>query len=237
MTDPPFDPATGRYPRTGRPLLLNGELADRIVQVVAAGNYLKTAAQFCGVSQSTLQAWLARGRAAAAQVAAADPAVLECPHCGADRTAEVRAMEEHNAQTVVPEGWAHRILGPCPACRSGRSPAPWELPPAEVPFLSLLERVTQAETQAEVAAVTHWRRAFADDWRAARDYLGRKRPEQWAAKTTVSISSDEAERRIEAATLEALTSMGIDTDGMDLGALGDLDSLDGGDPPEEPGEP
>jgi transposase len=184
MTDPPFDPATGRYPRTGRPLLLNDELADRIVQVVAAGNYLKTAAQFCGVSQSTLQAWLARGRAAAAQADAVQ-----------------------------------------------------EVPQAEEPFLRLLERVTQAETQAEIAAVTHWRRAFGEDWRAARDYLGRKRPDQWAAKTTVAISSDEAERRIEAATLEALTSMGVDTDGMDLGALGDLDSLDGGDPPEEPDEP
>jgi transposase len=36
------------------------------VQVVTAGNYLKTAAQFAGVSQSTLMGWLARGRAAAA---------------------------------------------------------------------------------------------------------------------------------------------------------------------------
>jgi hypothetical protein len=183
VTDPPVDPATGRHSRPGRPLLLTDALADRIVQVVAAGNYLKTAAQFCGVSQSTLQAWLARGRAAAAQADAGAP----------------------------PD-------------------------PAEEPFLRLLERVTQAETQAEVAAVTHWRRAFTDDWRAARDYLARKRPDQWAAKTTVAISSEEAERRIEAATLEALTIMGVDTDSMDLGALGDLDSLDSGEPPE-PGEP
>lgn len=161
MTDPdvPLDPVTGRRPNAGRPLLLNPELTDRIVQVVAAGNYLKTAAQFCGVSQATLQAWLARGRAAAARA--------------------------DNGEDITP---------------------------GEQPFLTLLERVTQAETQAEVAAVTHWRRSFSDDWRAARDYLARKRPEQWAAKTTVSISTAEAEARIERATFEALTALGVDTD-------------------------
>jgi hypothetical protein len=212
-----IDPGTGRRPSAGRPLLLTPELTDRIVQVVAAGNYLKTAAQFCGVSQSTLQAWLARGRAAAAQTEAHDPGILYCPLCGAERTGT-----GHTGETGTP----------CFSCGSDQQPAPWELPPAEEPFLTLLERVTQAETQAEIAAVTHWRRAFGEDWRAARDYLGRKRPDQWAAKTTVAISSEEAERRIEAATLQALTSMGVDTDGMDLGALGDLDSLDGGDPPE-----
>jgi hypothetical protein len=184
MTDPPINPATGRRPGPGQPTKLTPEVHDRIVQVVSAGNYLKTAAQFAGISVTTLTNWMARGRAANALAESGQP---------------------------VPE--------------------------EEQRYLVFLAAVTQAETQAEVAAVTHWRRAFADDWRAARDYLGRKRPEQWAAKTTVSISSDEAERRIEAATLEALTSMGIDTDGMDLGALGDLDSLDGGDPPEEPGEP
>jgi hypothetical protein len=181
----PIDPETGRRPPgSGRPTLLTDELRDRIVEVVGAGNYLKTAAQFAGVGQSTLQGWLARGRAAAARIEAGNT---------------IDAGEE--------------------------------------PFLTLLERVTQAEVQAEVAAVTHWRRAFSQDWRAARDYLGRKRPDQWAAKTTISISSEEAERRIEAATLQALTTMGVDTDGIDLGALGDLDSLDGGDPPEEPEEP
>lgn len=172
MTDPA---APGRLP-TGRPTLLTPELSDRIVQVVSAGNYLKTAAQFAGVGQSTLMSWLARGRAAAGIVEAGDP-----------------------------------------------------LPDSEEPFLTFLERVTQAETVAEVSAVTHWRRAFTDDWRAARDYLARKRPDQWAAKTTVAISSEEAEARIERATLEALTALGVDTDGMDL------DDLDGG-PPEEPEE-
>jgi hypothetical protein len=164
MTDPPLDPVTGRRPGAGRPPLLTDELRDRVVQVVTAGNYLKTAAQFAGVGQSTLMGWLARGRAAAAQV-----------QQGYDVEAE------------------------------------------ELRYLTFLEAVTQAETVAEVSAVTHWRRAFPEDWRAARDYLARKRPEQWAAKTTIAISSEDAERRIEEATMQALTALGVDTDGMTLG--------------------
>jgi hypothetical protein len=132
MTDPA---APGRL-STGRPTLLTDDVADRIVQVVTAGNYLKTAAQFAGVSQSTLMSWLARGRAAAAITERGD-----------------------------------------------------DLPATELPFLNFLQRVTQAETVAEVSAVTHWRRAFPEDWRAARDYLARKRhiKELAAAReTTVS---------------------------------------------------
>jgi hypothetical protein len=185
VTDPEAPPR--RRPEQG-PTLHTDELADRIVQVVNAGNYLKTAAQFAGVGQSTLMGWLARGRAAAA------------------------AVEAH-----------------------ADDPA-WTLPETEVRYLDFLERVTQAETVAEVSAVTHWRRAFADDWRAARDYLARKRPDQWAAKTTVSLSSEEAEHRIEAATLQALTALGVDTAGMGLEDVDGEDAWDGEDV-EEPGGP
>lgn len=176
MTDPTTDPAPVGPPLNpyGRRGALTDDLADRIVQVVAAGNYLRTAAQFAGIGQSTLMLWMAKGRAAAA----------------------VRDSGE-------------------------------EVPPEDRRYLVFMERVTQAETQAEVAAVTYWRRSFGEDWRAARDYLARKRPEQWAAKTTVTISSDEAEARIERATYEALTALGVDTDGMGLADLRD---------PEEPDE-
>jgi hypothetical protein len=175
MTEPPINPATGRRPGPGQPTKLTPEVHAKIVQVVSAGNYLKTAAQFAGVGNSTLMLWLQRGRAAAA------------------------------------------------LAETGQ-----EIPEPEIRYLEFLEAVTQAETVAEVTAVTHWRRAFAEDWRAARDYLGRKRPEQWAAKTTIAISTEEAEARIENAVAEALTSLGVDTDGMDLADLED---------PPEPEEP
>lgn len=255
MTTPTDDlpappPAGQRVNRYGRSGALTPDLHDKIVQVVSAGNYLKTAAQFAGIGSSTLSLWLARGRAAAALRDAHDPDYLYCPECGTDRTLEVR--QEHDANqaeearyqeamavwraTPYPDGEAapaepidraYALLSGCPQCRSGARPTQWELPEQEVRYLAFLEAVTQAETIAEVSAVTHWRRAFTEDWRAARDYLGRKRPEQWAAKTTVSISSEEAEARIERATLEALTALGVDTDsGMGLDDLDD-DALPG----------
>lgn len=260
MTAPHINPETGRLRRTGRPTLLTEEKADEIVRVVAAGSYLKTAAQFAGVSQSTLMAWLARGRAAAAQVEARPEDHVYCPHCDTDRTEALREEETANAaeaewyeaavrawharQETRPDGAPEEpapapttaVMDRCPMCGTHDRPLPWDLPDTEAPFLNFLERVTVAETQAEVAAVTHWRRAFAEDWRAARDYLGRKRPEQWAAKTTVAISSDEAESRIEAATLAALTALGVDTDGLGMDTdldLGDLDGTGDGEEPEE----
>ncbi len=62
-TPPPPGERVNRYGRTGA---LTPELQDRIVRVVRAGNYLKVAAQFCGIGESTLRLWLTRGRQAAA---------------------------------------------------------------------------------------------------------------------------------------------------------------------------
>lgn len=168
MTDPGINPATGKRPGPGQPPKLTPELQDKIVQVVRAGNYLKVAAQYAGIGYSTLQSWLARGRAAQATLDRGDP-----------------------------------------------------LPDEELRYLRFLEAVTQADTQAEVAAVTHWRAAFANDWRAARDYLVRRNPDRWAATTRIAISNDEAEARIARATEEALLALGIDTDPAAL--TGDLD--------------
>lgn len=55
-------------PRTGpgQPSKLTPEVSARIVEIVKAGNYLTVAAQFAGISNSTLKSWLARGRRAAA---------------------------------------------------------------------------------------------------------------------------------------------------------------------------
>jgi len=100
-----------------------------------------------------------------------------------------------------------------------------EVPELEQRYLSFLEAVTVAQSAAEVAAVTHWRAAFQDDWRAARDYLRYSQPERWSPVTRVQVTPEEAERRIEQATLQVLTAVGVDTDslGADLLLDGDLD--------------
>ena len=43
----------------------------------------------------------------------------------------------------------------------------------------LLDAVNRANAQVESAAVTHWRSAFATDWKAAREYVVRRFPERW----------------------------------------------------------
>lgn len=202
--DPPPSSLPGRLePRraVGRPLLLTREVADKIVEAVEQGSYLKIAAQAAGVSQATLQAWLARGRQAASTAAQHDDdeqqRIAYCPQCGGVR--EPAAPDE--------------VLVACPVCGNGEPPGPWTLPATEAPFLELLEAVTLAQAQAETTAVAAWRRAFTGtdpDWRAARDYLSRTAPERWAGVTRVQMTTDEAERRIDDAVNEALLALGVD---------------------------
>lgn len=48
--------------RVGRPLKLDRPLLAKIVDTVRVGNYLKTAAAYCGVGYSTLLEWQQKGR-------------------------------------------------------------------------------------------------------------------------------------------------------------------------------
>lgn len=199
----------------GRPSKLTDERADTILQAVEQGSYLKVAAAAAGVGEATLHRWLADGVTAQRLLDAHDPDRLYCPDCDLDRTDEQTAVDDHNAQTNVPEGWAHRILGPCPSCRTGRPPAPFALPPEQERYREFRESVTRAQAQAETSAVAAWRAAFSGvepDWRAARDYLARVAPERWAGVTRVQMTTEETERRLDDAVSEALLSLGLDPD-------------------------
>jgi transposase len=46
---------------TGRPTKLTPELQERICTALRAGNYMETAAAFCGVTKDTLYKWLKKG--------------------------------------------------------------------------------------------------------------------------------------------------------------------------------
>ncbi len=238
MTQPPTPPEPGnrgvnRYGALGA---LTPELQERIVRVVKAGNYLKTAAQYCGIGESTLRSWLGRGRKTAAARDAHPPDRLYCPQCDTDRTEQVQqvevlnAHEDRRAADTRQEHRGYAVLDPCPTCRSEDTPRPWQVPDLDAPYLSFLEAVTMAETSAEVAAVTHWRAAFAEDWRAARDFLRYSKPTHWSPVTRVQITPEEAEKRIEAAAEQVLVAVGIDTDlvGEDYVVPGETDELDEG---------
>ena len=47
-----------------RPSKLTAEVQQRIVDAIAAGNYMETAAHYAGIHKDTLYEWLKRGRAA-----------------------------------------------------------------------------------------------------------------------------------------------------------------------------
>jgi hypothetical protein len=89
------------------------------------------------------------------------------------------------------------------------------VPEVDERYLRFLEAVTQAQATAETTAVAAWRKAFPDDWRAARDFLARSNPERWAGVTRVQMTTEEAERRIDDAVNEALLSVGIDATGRE----------------------
>lgn len=252
---PPLDPPPpsslpaeqSPRPRPGRPLRLTREVLDAIVSAVEQGSYLKIAAQAAGVGQSTLAAWLARGRVAASLIADHAEDRLYCPVCGRDRTEEVEflreeqqrlddayevAREQHVDGDPEPEQ-AGVALDRCPSpeCRTDLLPEEWTLPEEEAPFLELLDSVTRAQASAETAAVAAWKRAFTGhdpDWRAARDFLARTAPERWAGVTRVQMTTEEAERRIDDAVNEALLAIGVDlpADEADLALDEPGESLD-----------
>jgi hypothetical protein len=47
---------------TGRPSILTPEVQRRLCEAVAAGNTRHDAAEYAGIGESTLRAWLARGK-------------------------------------------------------------------------------------------------------------------------------------------------------------------------------
>ncbi len=214
---------TNPNPGPGRPSLLDDDRAQRIVDAVTAGNYLKVAAQWAGITDRTLHYWLARGRRAQAAVEQHDKLHLYCPECDADRGEVGQPMSANPADNR------------CGTCGTLTEPAPWRLSPDEDRYLQFLHRVTRASASAEVGAVIAWRGAFTDDWRAARDFLvyGPSR-ERWQRVTHINITPDEAERRIDAALGEALDSLTDTSPGADPTLDADLaeaighDDLDDG---------
>lgn len=219
MTDPDRHPG-------GRPTLLDEARAQRIVDAVTAGNYLKVAAQWAGISERTLMGWLARGRAAQALVDAHDDLTVYCPECDAARG------EVGQAMSADPDD------NRCGTCGTDRPPIPWALPADEDRYLQFMQSVTRAETSAEVAAVTAWRGAFGTDWRAARDYLVRRRPDRWAATTRVSMTTEESERRIDDALAEALAAVTGDGEALiDTDLDSDLAEVIDHDTDDDPGGP
>jgi hypothetical protein len=58
----------------------------------------------------------------------------------------------------------------------------------ETIYLEFLEKVERAEGEAKALLVTKWNLAASKDWRAARDLLARRWPEEWMPRTGQEIT-------------------------------------------------
>jgi hypothetical protein len=57
-------------------------------------------------------------------------------------------------------------------------------------FPEFSEAVEQAQAQAEVVVVAHWKKAIPDNWQAARDFLARRHPDRWGPKERLQLGGD-----------------------------------------------
>ena len=60
--------------------------------------------------------------------------------------------------------------------------------PYNLDYAAFASAVRTAEREGEVALAASWRRAGADDWRAAAEFLARRFPERWSPKLKHELS-------------------------------------------------
>jgi hypothetical protein len=89
----------------GRRTLLTAETQALIVEALAAGNYLETAAQYAGIAKSTLYNWLDRGRTEIERLnldADAEPNAKEAKYVEfVDAVEKTRAQSEVRAVALI----------------------------------------------------------------------------------------------------------------------------------------
>lgn len=59
----PLPPEKKQRGRMGRPSKITPELIERVASIVRMGNYLDTAARFCGIDKVTFHNWMKKGHA------------------------------------------------------------------------------------------------------------------------------------------------------------------------------
>jgi transposase-like protein len=137
--------------RTGRRSRLTRERHDLIIELVAAGNHLTTAAEAVGIVQSTLFRWLQQGRDAAAA--------------------------RQNGESLTPEAVAYLEFSEALAC--ARANAEVRAVAVVERVMSGGYLVSEEETIAK-DGTRKVKRVYAPaDGRLALEYLSRQSPERW----------------------------------------------------------
>lgn len=169
----------------GRHTILTENLIEDIAKLVRAGNYIRSAAKICGVEEDTLHSWRTRGRQLAVGLANPGP----CPNCGAKdpdpclTAAGKPTRTPHAARPLQPSGSEYDDL-----------------------CLRLIQTLTRADEEAKARAVIAWNRSIdSGDWRAAKEFLARRWPEEWGQEPTLHLKHEVIDRKeLESRLLELL---------------------------------
>lgn len=160
----------------GRPTALTPTKASAFLQAMAAGNYVKTAAQYAGTAPTTVRNWVNIGEVERHEWEQAHP----------DDSAE-ETIDQWLEQHPTP-GYTKDTLAACWDAEppTGFNPLRW---PAVV--FSVLYEKTSAE--AEVRAVTQIQQAArqTQHWTAAMTFLERRFPDRWRRQDRVGVEGVE----------------------------------------------
>lgn len=146
-----------------RSLTLTPDLIDQIAQLVKAGNYWNAAAAAVGVPERTLHDWIAKGRAAQL-----DPTDTDCPTCGAK--GDDGCLTKSGARMGRTHAQRPRQTDPDDLC------------------VRFVQALTRAENENHAQLVAAWKGQARTDWRAAKELLARRHPNEWADRTRHELS-------------------------------------------------
>ena len=105
-------------------------------------------------------------------------------------------------------------------------------------FSDFYDAVEEAEAQAQASLATYWTQAARTDWRAARDLLTHRHPEEWAPAQRIDANVKAEHTGSVEHTGTVTTVVTLPDGGNLLAYLGALNSHlgGGGDDPADPGE-
>ena len=80
------------------------------------------------------------------------------------------------------------------------------------PYLKYYLHIERAKAESEQHAVKTWTDKLPDDWRAARDFLARRFPEDWGRREELTLNTPDIEASLKARLAKSLGKEPTDTD-------------------------
>lgn len=175
----------------GRDTRLNPRVAQALVNALSAGNYVRTACEYVGISHTSYTQWQHRGEAEVMRVAALG-------HDAEDIVNEAAVIQVTNGEeTEFRQKPLERMFSECPD--------PFE--PSEWIFVAFRYQIHRAKAAAEIRALTIIQQAMPENWQAAGWYLERTRPDQYGRRERINMTGN---KDGEAIKVESKTEITVD---------------------------